>query len=282
MRHVLPTASTPLHAAAALATFKNERPAQQTVAQRVRRVVRAGQLAARAAAEQALQTASPTVSVLAASLPGAPTAQTHYCAHCFDAIAGIKLHGFHVDKPALPSLSAGTWQRLVHSSRSHPGYGMATLLFAAPQTTTHLPTFLLRLVNMLPGMPVIGGVTDVGSNNQQQAAVGLDVSCKQPALFLGGEAHASGAVGVVMEGPVCLEPLRWASCRDQANGVQHDFHKQPGVQQSNCALLVYGVHPLLGTDTAGMPVHGAHMGTQVVGRACYTQGTAVGVLRRAT
>lgn len=134
---------------------------------------------------------------------------------------------------------------------------MATLLLASPHFDDELPTFLSRLTNMLPGMPVLGGVTQVGLGDAQQPGV----------LFLGSHAFDSGMVGVIMEGPVAL-----TSCRlPHAGQGQH-------ATQNDRALLVYG--PLRQMPRASMPVHGAHFGTRIVGRECQDRGTVLGVLSK--
>lgn len=132
---------------------------------------------------------------------------------------------------------------------------MATLMMASPQF--ELSTFLSRLTNMLPGMPVVGGVTDV---TDQHAS----------SLFLGSHAHTAGAVGVLMEGPVSLES-RWVP---------------PGVQISpletgdNQAMFVFGL-PVSGSIDASPVVHGAHTAMHIEGRKCHTSGSVVSVLSRA-
>lgn len=156
------------------------------------------------------------VSLLAASLPG------------------VELMPFHVETPALPQLSAEQWSRLltnvshrrprprspwssthIHvdsssddedagapSSRLHNS--TATLMLSAPHFTD-VERLLQRFSNVLPGMPVLGGVTEPNAWGETEHSYG--------ALFLGGRTFAQGAVGCVMHGPFAMQHLLVPGCR---------------------------------------------------------------------
>jgi small ligand-binding sensory domain FIST len=162
------------------------------------------------------------VSLLAASLPG------------------VELMPFHIDTPALPQLSAQQWGRLltnvshrrprprsewssthIHvdsdsdneaesgagSSSSRLHNSTATLMLAAPHFTD-VERLLQRFSNVLPGMPVLGGVTAPSAWGETEHNYG--------ALFLGSRTFAQGAVGCVMHGPLAVQHLLVPGCRPVA------------------------------------------------------------------
>jgi hypothetical protein len=154
------------------------------------------------------------VSLLAASLPG------------------VELMPFHIDTPALPQLSAQQWSRLLtHVSHRRPrprseyssthihvdssdesdsdedASGLpssATLLLSSPHFTD-VERLLQRFSNVLPGMPVLGGVTEHDA--------WLDTESSWGALFLGGRVFCQGAIGCVMHGPLAVQHLLVQGCQ---------------------------------------------------------------------
>lgn len=156
------------------------------------------------------------VSLLAASMPG------------------VELMPFHIDTPALPQLSAEQWGRLltnvshrrprprsqwssthIHvdsdsdsepesAADSRPHNSTATLMLSAPHFTD-VERLLQRFSNVLPGMPVLGGVTAPSAWGETEHSYG--------ALFLGSRTFAQGAVGCVMHGPLAVQHLLVPGCR---------------------------------------------------------------------
>lgn len=160
------------------------------------------------------------VSLLAASLPG------------------VELMPFHVDTPALPQLSAQQWSRLLtnvshrqprprssyssthihvdsdseedESSSSTGVNSTATIMLSSPHFT-EVERLLQRFSNVLPGMPVLGGVTEQDAWLETEHSFG--------ALFLGGRVFCQGAVGCVMHGPLAVQQLLVPGCQPAAGKV---------------------------------------------------------------
>jgi hypothetical protein len=139
---------------------------------------------------------------------------------------------FHVDTPALPQLSAQQWSRLltnVSHRRPRPRSeyssthihidssdesdsddaaagrpSSATLLLSSPHFTD-VERLLQRFSNVLPGMPVLGGVTEHDA--------WLDTESSWGALFLGGRVFCQGAIGCVMHGPLAVQHMLVQGCQ---------------------------------------------------------------------
>lgn len=160
------------------------------------------------------------MSLLAASLPG------------------VELMPFHVDTPALPQLSAQQWSRLLtnvshrqprprssyssthihvdsdseedESASSNTVNSTATIMLSSPHFT-EVERLLQRFSNVLPGMPVLGGVTEQDAWLETEHSFG--------ALFLGGRVFCQGAVGCVMHGPLAVQQLLVPGCQPAAGKV---------------------------------------------------------------
>ncbi|KAF6265844.1 hypothetical protein COO60DRAFT_765240 [Scenedesmus sp. NREL 46B-D3] len=155
----------------------------------------------------------PGVSLLAASLPG------------------VQLLPFHVSEPALPSFTTEQWKQLLQrpgpatpaatnssrsssarntgggssSSSSSDGWQQnAAILLSSPHFVD-VEIFLLRLSAALPGMPMVGGVTERGAWVESEHDFG--------ALFCGKDVHAGGAVGCLMRGPLAMQQVLVSGCR---------------------------------------------------------------------
>jgi small ligand-binding sensory domain FIST len=146
---------------------------------------------------------------------------------------------FHAESPALPQLSAEQWSRLltnishrrprprsrwssthIHvdsssdsdadSQLSSIRDSTAMLMLSAPHFT-EVERLLQRFSNVLPGMPVLGGVTEPNAWGETEHSYG--------ALFLGSRTFAQGAVGCVMHGPLAVQHLMVSGCRAVGRGV---------------------------------------------------------------
>ncbi|WIA11768.1 hypothetical protein OEZ85_011862 [Tetradesmus obliquus] len=141
----------------------------------------------------------PGVSLLAASLPG------------------VQLLPFHVKEPALPSFTAEQWKELLQrpststdgsssssSSSSDAQQQNAAILLSSPHFVD-VEKFLLRLSAALPGMPMVGGVTERGAWVESEHDFG--------ALFCNQDVYAGGAVGCIMRGPLSMQQVLVPGCR---------------------------------------------------------------------
>lgn len=131
---------------------------------------------------------------------------------------------FHVDSPVLPQLSSELWSHLLsHVGHRRPrprssfssthihvdsdsdsdvqeggrlGSNTATVMLASPDFH-EVERLLRRFSNVLPEMPLLGGVT--------QTDAWLETEHEFGALFLGNTVHCRGAVGCVMHGPLAVQ-----------------------------------------------------------------------------
>ena len=123
----------------------------------------------------------PAVSITAASLPG------------------VEILGFHLNQESLPDLDAGpdSWEELVQVSNSQD-----------PQFVMLADPYSFPVQNLLMGMDFafsksakIGGLAS-GANQQGGNA-----------LFLDGQTHRSGAIGIALHGNITVDTVVAQGCR---------------------------------------------------------------------
>jgi len=137
-------------------------------------------------------------SYLRSTEPGASLWAAH--------LPGVNLHTFAATQSSLPALPPGTWPCLMQASalpRSSPA-SVATLLMSAPHFVG-IEDLVQRLGSILPGAPVIGGVSSPGAWGQ-----GHPGQSNWGAVYVDEQILAKGAAGCIMHGnfqvSTALEP----------------------------------------------------------------------------
>src|ERR687889_1227890 len=111
----------------------------------------------------------------------------------------VAVRTFHLDGGALPDLDGppDSWERLVGAERSQE----PQFVLLADPFTSHPETLLAGLDYAFPGSAKIGGLASGATSP------GLN------ALFLDGEVHDSGTVGVALSGDVIVDTVVAQGCR---------------------------------------------------------------------
>ena len=114
-------------------------------------------------------------------------------------LPGVTVQPFHVQDGDLPSLDAdpGAWERLVHSE----GERQTDFVMMSDPFTLRTDDLIAGLDYAFPGRVKVGGLAS-GSN-----------SAGGNALFLNGQVHRSGAVGVALRGALQVKTVVAQGCR---------------------------------------------------------------------
>ncbi|KAK9815032.1 hypothetical protein WJX73_005490 [Symbiochloris irregularis] len=154
------------------------------------------------------------VSLLAASLPE------------------VNIHPFHSTSTSLPDLGTTAWQQLlVPPGQGRPGDNAVGLLMSEPHFSA-VDELLHRLHGAMPWLSMVGGVGHAPAWGEKSL---------RGALFLNNRVYDSGAVGVLMSGPLQIDAVVAPGCRAVgqaqtvthvvADGYIHTLNGQPAIQQ---------------------------------------------------
>ncbi len=114
-------------------------------------------------------------------------------------LPGVKLSTFHLDGDELPDMDASptAWETVLKiASENQPGFLLLLDPFSFPAQE-----FLTGLDYAYSGSVKIGGLASSGRQRGDNA------------LFLGGEVHRSGAIGIAMEGNIAVDTIVAQGCR---------------------------------------------------------------------